>query len=152
MRWLCANARSLFQLRNIWKCPHRSDRLIWIELHSWRNELLDGLSNIAGNVFGIGMIIVMFSLSIMVFKTMIINIIEKFKPASKLTKCESCRNTISKDAFACPHCGQHYGRSRAYNSILFCFVAGSGLLFAALYGLELFLEESGYELIRRYFN
>ncbi|WP_337034770.1 hypothetical protein [Paenibacillus illinoisensis] len=114
---------------------------------------MDNLSDVFGNAIGFIMLFVLFFLSYMCFKAMIINIIDKFKPASKLMRCESCGRQISTSAYVCPHCGQHYGSSSAFNSILVCFVIGSFLLLGGLYCLSLFLEEYGYDIfILKMFN
>ncbi|ETT30673.1 hypothetical protein C161_27253 [Paenibacillus sp. FSL R5-192] len=109
------------------------------------------LSDIFGNALGFIMLFVMFFLSFMCFKAMIINIKEKFKPTSKLMRCESCRRQISTTAYVCPHCGQHYGNSSAFNSIIFCFFMGIFLLLGGLYCLSLFFEQYGYDLIQKLF-
>ncbi len=111
---------------------------------------MDNISDIFGNAMGFIMLFVVFGLSFMCFRLMIINIKEKFKPTSKLMRCESCRREISTTAYVCPHCGQHYGSSSAFNSILVCLVSGSFLLLLGLYCLSLFLEE--YDLIQKFFN
>ncbi|OME84737.1 hypothetical protein BK122_06320 [Paenibacillus pabuli] len=114
---------------------------------------MDNLSDIFGNAIGFIMIFLLFYLSYLSFKTMVINIKEKFKPTSKLMRCESCRREISTTAYVCPHCGQHYGSSSAFNSILACFFSGFFLLLGGLYCLSLFLEEYGYDIfILKMFN
>ncbi len=116
--------------------------------------MFERINNVIGNLFGIGIIIAMFVLAILAFKAMFRNIKRKFKPnANNLMRCESCKSVISADAFMCPHCGQHYGRSRAGNSIFYCLLAGCGFLLGAFYGLQLFLEdEEVLFFIRTYFN
>ncbi len=116
--------------------------------------MFERINNVIGNLFGIGIIIAMFVLAILAFKAMFRNIKRKFKPnANNLMHCESCKCVISADAFMCPHCGQHYGRSRAGNSIFYCLLAGCGFLLGAFYGLQLFFEdEEVLFFIRTYFN
>ncbi len=113
---------------------------------------MNNLSDVFGNAFGFIILFVLFFLSYMCFKAMVINIIDKFKPTSKLMRCESCRREISTTAYVCPHCGQHYGSTRAFSSIFFCFIMGCFLLLGGLYCLSLFFEQYGYDLIQKLFN
>lgn len=116
--------------------------------------MFERITNIMGSLFGIGIIIAMFVLAVLAFKAMFRNVKRKFKPdANNLMHCESCSRAISVDAFMCPHCGQHYGRSRAGNSIFYCLLAGCGFLLGAVYGLQLFFEDEGVLIfIHTYFD
>lgn len=70
------------------------------------------INKIMGNLFGIGIIIAMFVIAVLAFKAMFRNVKRKFKPnANNLIHCETSRSVISAEAFMCPHCGQHYGKS-----------------------------------------
>lgn len=108
---------------------------------------MDSLSDVFMSGVAIIMLLVMFCFAFMCFYMMVVNIIDKFKPASKLMSCESCERTISTSAYVCPHCGQHYGNSSAFSSITVCFLCGCVFLFIGLAGVSLILEEYGYDVL-----
>ncbi|GGH59248.1 hypothetical protein GCM10008014_32670 [Paenibacillus silvae] len=108
---------------------------------------MDSLSDVFGAGIGILCLLAMFFLAFMFLYMAVMNIVDKFKPTSKLMSCESCGKTISTSAYVCPHCGQHYGTSSAFDSILVCLFCGLLFLFLGLHVVSLMLEEYGYNLL-----
>lgn len=67
---------------------------------------MDSLSDVFGAGIGILCLLAMFFLAFMFLYMAVMNIVDKFKPTSKLMSCESCGKTISTSAYVCPHCGR----------------------------------------------
>ncbi|MEK4660398.1 hypothetical protein MHH93_00800 [Priestia sp. FSL H7-0729] len=108
---------------------------------------MDSLSDVFMSGVVIILIFMMFYFAFMFLYAMVINIINKIRPPSKLMSCKSCEREISRNAYVCPYCGQHYGSSSALDSIIICLFCGIICLLIALASSNLMLEEYGYDLL-----
>ncbi|KGP77804.1 MULTISPECIES: hypothetical protein [Paenibacillus] len=115
--------------------------------------MLEGIKDIVGTIFGVGLLLIAFGLAILFFYMTVINFKDKVvkrKSSNNRTRmfCKGCRKIISIDAERCPHCGESYGKSNpVLSSIIFCFIAGCGFLYIGLEGVILFLEDGISQLI-----
>ena len=75
---------------------------------------------------------------ILMFKNIYLKITKR---SLKMKPCEACGHSISSTAIICPHCGESYRSSAAYESITGCIIAGIMFSVIGLKFIELFLDE-----------
>ncbi|PYY29717.1 zinc ribbon domain-containing protein [Paenibacillus illinoisensis] len=75
---------------------------------------------------------------ILMFKNIYLKITKR---SLKMKPCEACGHSISSTAIICPHCGESYRSSAAYESITGCIIAGIMFSVIGLKFIELFIEE-----------